>query len=125
MLCIQRKDVLLRILATFFAALLVGCSQSVSWPSAGVYSGYYSFGFETSRFTPTNSQEKWWLSGTHPCPDLAHEIAPGVTPILYIEVRGELSGKGEHGHLGQYSRELTVKDVLSCRKLWPGERPYL
>jgi hypothetical protein len=115
----------LRLANLLLVALLSGCSQSMPWPSAGVYLGYYSFGFETSRFTPTNSDEKWWLSGTNPCSELAHEVAPGFTPVLYVEVRGSLSWKGKFGHLGQYSRELTVKEVLSCRKLWPGESPNL
>jgi hypothetical protein len=117
----HKAEGLPRIMATFLTVFLVGCSQPVSWPSTGVYLGYYSFGYETSRFTPANSREKWWLSGTPPCAELAHEITPGVTPIIYIEVRGELSRTGEYGHMAQYSRELTVKEVLSCRKIWPGE----
>jgi hypothetical protein len=95
------------------------------WPSTGVYLGYYSFGFETNRFTPTNSHEQWWLSGMNPCLELAREVTPGVTPVLYVEMRGALSWKGKYGHMGQYSRELTVKEVLTCRKLRRGESPNL
>jgi hypothetical protein len=111
--------------AILFAALLGGCSQSVSWPTSGVYLGYYNFGFETSRFSPTNSHEQWWLSGKDPCPALEHEVERGVTPALYIEVRATLSPTGKYGHMGQFSRELTVKEVLTCRKLWLGEGPNL
>jgi hypothetical protein len=109
------------------AALLASCTQSSSWPSSGIYSGYYTYGFEVSRFVPKGTKEKWWLSGKVPCqPQYTKETvarAPRVTPMLYIEVRGTLSPEGHHGHLGAYSRELIAQEVLVCRWLSPGETP--
>lgn len=85
------------------------------------FSGYYAYGFEESRFAPLGKKERWWLDKLPPCVEPADKVSGG-TPILYIEVVGNLSSVGSFGHLGKYSRELVVKSFLVCRKLNPGER---
>jgi hypothetical protein len=104
--------------------LLASCSRSPDWPPSGVYSGYYTFGFEVSSFVPTNTKETWWLSGASPCRSLSDAARgkSGENPVIYLEIRGTLSRKGRYGHLGAYPRELNVQKVLTCRKLWPDER---
>lgn len=89
-----------------------------------IFSGYYAYGFEESRFSPVGSKERWWLDKLPPCVEQA-EKASGGTPILFVEVVGKLSSVGKFGHLGKYPRELVVKQYLSCRKLSPGERSGL
>jgi hypothetical protein len=105
--------------------LTAGCTRSISWPSSGVYTGYYTHGYEPSRFVPANTKEKWSLAGAFPCRELFTSDGRVVrldNPAIYIETRGTLSPNGKYGHLGAYSRELTVSEVLTCRKLWSGER---
>jgi hypothetical protein len=97
------------------------------WPSSGVYAGYYTGGYEVSEFVPSGTKEKWSLKGVVPCIPryTADNVAnaPKSPPVRYIAVRGTLSTEGEHGHLGAYSRELTVQEFLECRDLSADERP--
>jgi hypothetical protein len=44
-----------------------------------------------------------------------------TTPCSLV-VRGQLSGWGLHGHLGAYTRELSVTEVLEQRNLNPDEK---
>jgi hypothetical protein len=114
-------------LSAFLLGSLVACSASAPWPSSGVYAGYYTHGYEVSEFVPSGTKEKWWLAGALPCiPQYTKDnvaTAPKENPVRYIAVRGTLSAKGEHGHLGAYSRELTVQQVLECRELSADESP--
>jgi len=110
--------------------LLSGCLTACipPWSQSGTYAGYYTYGYEVSHFTRKGSKDKWWLAGSRP-PCLTEYTKETVmnaskeTPILYVEVRGELSAIGMHGHLGAYSRELKVNEVIVCRKLLADERP--
>lgn len=108
---------------------LAGCRAPASapWPTSGVYSGYYTYGYELSEFVPSGTSERWSLAGAVPC--IPHytkdtvENAAHDSHVRYIAVRGTLSTEGKHGHLGAYSRELTAREFLECRELLPGERP--
>jgi hypothetical protein len=112
-------------IAILLAVLLAfGCASSGPWPASGVFTGYYEYGFEESRFVPAGTKENWWLSGSVPCKEVSAKADPfGPTPILYLEVRGTLSSEGKYGHLDAYTRELTAQEFLTCRKLLPNERP--
>jgi hypothetical protein len=114
-------------LVLVFLALMAGCANSTQWPASGVYSGYYTYGFEVSRFMPAGTKEKWWLTGDVPCrPQYTKETVAGLintTPILYVEVRGTLSAKGSYGHQDAYSRELKAENFSVCRTLLPNEHP--
>jgi hypothetical protein len=116
-------------LTPLLLACLAGCGAPVAapWPTSGVYSGYYTYGYELSEFVPSGTSERWWLTGAVPCrPYYTKDtVANAVydSRVRYIAVRGTLSGVGRHGHLGAYSRELTAQQFLECRELLPGERP--
>jgi hypothetical protein len=92
---------------------------------ASAYSGYFAYGFELSYLLPEGKKEKWWLSGATPCPEIQTQFPPSGpdTPILFVVVRGSLSGKGTYGHLGKYSRELMATEVVSCREIRSNEHP--
>jgi hypothetical protein len=102
---------------------MAGCSGETAEPVRD-YSGYYRTGFEASSFHPDGLDERWWLIGQVPCRGLniRHDI-DGFPSAgwVYLSVRGTVSDKGRHGHLGAYDRKLSVRRVISCRSLLPGE----
>jgi hypothetical protein len=110
--------------ALIFVALanLAACARSSTWPLSGVYKGYYTFGYELTEFVPAGTSEKWSLTGRPPC---APAYGPDASHTRYVVVRGTLSTEGRHGHLGQYSRELTAQEFLERRELSPDEHPKL
>ena len=94
----------------------VGCArEQAPLPEQGVYAGYYLRGFEVSSFRPQGSADEWWVSWVNP------EAMPHQQ-IGYIAVRGSVTNVGRHGHLGGYSRELTVAEVIEFRPLSEAER---
>lgn len=108
-------------LALFF---LVSCSGQTERQHEGTFSGVYRSAFEASLFVPKGTKEMWWLKGNVPCEGPPSSIrAPG--PLLFVEVRASLSGKGSFGHLGRYVREITPSEFLVCRPATPDEWKYL
>jgi hypothetical protein len=116
-----------RIIAPAFLSLviasLLGCAapqlatETVTWEPVRIYSGSYKPGWELSDFTPRGSTETWWLSGNLQRID---RLAEGYHPHgihFFITVEGQLSSPGHYGHLGAYSRELRVIQVISVRQL--------
>ncbi len=88
-----------------------------------VYQGRYVVGFETSWFTQCGTDERWWV------PDDLSEVTrfiaqspkqaspPGWDNArLFLKVRAIPSATGNFGHLGKYSRELNVLEVLEVRE---------
>lgn len=84
--------------------------------------GSYSAGFETSAFVACDHPARisaWWISfapgSTTPALDSIHhelEASGGERRArLYIEGHGTVSAAGQHGHLGEYSRRVTVDSV--------------
>jgi hypothetical protein len=99
------------------AFILLGCaSTEPANPHSGLFRGHYTHNFEVQRFQPCSSSERWWVSG---------DVRPLLAPLregsgwrsgtVYVEVRGDLSGIGQYGHLGAYSRELVVHEVVTTR----------
>jgi hypothetical protein len=91
--------------------------------ATGVYSGRLIDGFETRAFTLCGGNEKWWLSGeTTAVQEFIRAHQATVHPDgrgnarLYVSVRGTPSATGNHGHLGQYPRELVAVEVLEVRE---------
>lgn len=98
---------------------LVACSQPGAVPAAQTYAGCYFSGEEQSEFRPRGTQEMWWLRG-----DLGEALGPSAIPApgqfmrgrsVFLVVQGQLSGQGHYGHMGQYTRTLTVLRVVSAR----------
>jgi len=111
-------------LSAIVSPILVACFLSscatnpAQWPSSGVYRGTAPFGFEHSDFTPDDSREKWWLSGTavNEITDRMGGTGPTLHNPVHVVLEGVLSERGHHGHLGQYRRELRVVRVLEAKQ---------
>jgi hypothetical protein len=108
-------------LAALLSIPLVACSGSDSWPHQGGFSGTYGYGFEQSDFTPSGTNERWWLAGAVPCKQDGK--AANSSPVLYLEFKAHLTPPGRYGHLGQYSREVTPTEFVVCRVAAPRELP--
>ena len=94
---------------------------TTSTPDTAVeLSGHMVIGFETARFVPCGDSadpgdtEGYWISAD-PGVELydAYHNATGedYTPA-FLHFRGRLSPPGEYGHLGGYTREVTVTEII-------------
>ena len=96
--------------------LVWGCRDPFALPD-GSFQGHYSAGFEVSAFRPCGADESWWTSGDlQPVFDAMPDSVPVGYGTVFVHWRGDLSGKGQYGHLGSYERELTVTQVLEARE---------
>ena len=108
-----------RLLVCPFALLplLAGCS--LLGAEEGTFEGLVAYGFEMSGFTPCDREEDWWVTG--PASGELFERYTGVVEPgseyapAYARVRGEISRRGEYGHVGAYDREIEVLEVLEVR----------
>lgn len=76
-----------------------------------IFSGRYITAFEVSWFVPDGSGDPWWASGALP----ARKASNSYEECIYqVVVRGQLSEKGHHGHMGMCERELIVEEVISA-----------
>ncbi len=86
-------------------------------PQPELHQGFFGYGFETSSFRPCNANEAWWVQGEGDIMQglLAQydAVAPQPYGEVYVELRGTLSEPGTYGHLGAYTREFTVTEVVS------------
>ncbi len=89
----------------------------------GVYSGEWVTGFETSLFTPCGTNYRWWMDGAaFEAEGQFFREHPHADPrALWVSVRGTPSATGPNGHLGQYSRKLTAREVLELREYRRGD----
>lgn len=94
-----------------------GASTPVPTTQGEIYQGLHTVRFEESSLAPCHSDDRWWMSGgvveiwkfvdTHP------EIKTGAIGFdVFVRVRGKLSPQGRYGHMGAYSRQLEVQQVL-------------
>ena len=97
-----------------------------------VYRGIYSLGFESSNFTPSGSQESWWVSGESPANHAVMEAALAAedrrlghsshaTRQVFVVWRGRPSHRGRYGHMGASERAFHVTEVLSVRPVQVGD----
>jgi len=113
----KKLFVLFLILSFALASCNIKSTQKVK-----IYKGYYWYNFEESRFSRLCRTELWWMT------ESMDEVIPfilkhinnpktqkSVLPI-YLEVKAKVSSKGKWGHLGSYSREITVIEVLFFSK---------
>lgn len=112
-------------IATLAPALLslAACSQPSPVPATQTYAGCYFSGEEQSEFRPRGTQALWWLRG-----DLGEALGRSAVPApgpfrrgrsVFLVVEGQLSGPGHYGHMGQYTRTLTVQRVVTARAPTP------
>ena len=100
------------------AAALMRERNTVLWPKTGMFAGYFRHGWETSDFRPAGTKERWWLEGA--LTKLSGSC--GISAPCYLVVRGNLSGLGRHGHLGDSNRELEVTEIIEQRPLNSDEK---
>jgi hypothetical protein len=93
---------------------------------AGEFQGHFTAGFEVSSFVPCGSPaapgygQGYWLSADADVnfyQQYDQAIAglnppPGGYTTVYVRFKGELSPPGSYGHLGAYSHEILVTDLL-------------
>ena len=90
-------------------------------PSDTIKGRYYS-GFESSTFTPCNSNESWWTyGGNSQLFSIYGSIASDTEPSVFIQVKGDVSDIGFFGHLGLYDREINVTELFYMKKFQDGD----
>ena len=78
----------------------------------GRYTGHFEFDFEKQVFRPCGSRERWWAWG------MPAELQKSWGQRTFVVVEGELSPRGEYGHMGRYARQIRVTRVV---RMEPGE----
>ncbi|MCC7164726.1 MAG: hypothetical protein IT331_19680 [Anaerolineae bacterium] len=91
-----------------------------------LFEGFYSFGFETSAFTPCGVKEHWWVGPAND--EVGQELvrareaaASGKEGAVYARLRGKITPEGSYGHLGFYAREFTVSEIVDLRAQQAGD----
>ena len=111
-----------------------GCDTRVVRRVAGVFSGHYTSGFESSSFVPCRADE-WFLPSDSlqadhdrrawvvwPKPEERQRLAwPEVprgasrNPRYFVRLRGTVVGPGHYGHFGVSAFQLEVDTLLEVR----------
>ena len=94
------------------AAVDTTISVPVPAVSTGRYTGHFEFDFEKQVFRPCGRREEWWAWG------MPADLQKTWGQRTFVTVEGELSGRGEFGHMGRYRRQIRVTAVLAQE---PGE----
>ncbi len=99
----------------FFTILIIifgNVAQSKSDDqSFKTYEGTYYHGFEQSYFILDNGKEKWWLIDQSW--NLNRRLQTTENRKVKIKFRGTLSKPGKFGHMGMYTRQVLVKELIS------------
>jgi hypothetical protein len=92
--------------------------------TTGEFRGHYTSGFEVASFVPCSDSQigndagPWWMGSTAESGfyDQYLDVIGGPSAPEYVTVfvvwRGAVSPPGEYGHLGAYTREATVQEVI-------------
>lgn len=90
-----------------------------------LFEGFPGFGFETSAFTPCGVKEHWWVTSANDevGEELtrAYDAASTQNRPVYARLRGKITPKGSYGHLGMYTREFTVSEIVDLRAKQAGD----
>ena len=107
-------------LVASIAAAFAGCALgtgSAPPPPDGIYRGIFEKRFEVSSLQPCGSSERWWVTGrVEPLIAAVTSSRGFVGGTVYVELRGRVSSRGRHGHLGGYPHEFIVDRVLLARR---------
>lgn len=113
-----------------------GCSTVVDvWPLGGsdTYEGAYAWGFEVNSFTPcpehkSDPAEQWWVIASESRNDVFedlldryHESVSNDYQRAYVRLKGHPGKRGSYGHMGAYTREFDLREVLEVRPLGPND----
>lgn len=100
---------------TFLAAS--GCISAISGPDTRRLSGFYTWGFEVSAFQECGNDESWWVGMDAGLGQRHREIGTRQYQPIFVVVDGEVSGRGQYGHLGAYDRQIDVTHLLEAREV--------
>jgi hypothetical protein len=92
--------------------------------AVSTYAGLYAQGFETMAFRPCDREASWWVAETGDLSARYHEVAARAYDPVYAVVKGTVGPEGHYGHMGAYTRELRVTEVVEVRRPSPGECGY-
>jgi hypothetical protein len=92
---------------------LAACVSDATGLAADRFTGYYSQGFEVDAFRPCDSDERWWVTEGADLRTRYAALSPEPYEEVFVEVRGHAGPPGKYGHLGAYSRELAVDEVVT------------
>ena len=96
--------------------LLLGACAAVTDPAAERYEGVYTSGFEVNGFQPCGSKDSWWVTEGDLHTRYKAVATQDYEPV-YVEVAADVGPTGKFGHMGAYTREIAVKDVIVMRPL--------
>ncbi len=90
--------------------------------------GIYVSGFEASALHPCDEPgEQWWMGMNAEFSerysamiDPATESRGSRGPYVLVRVEGDKTELGQYGHLGAYSREFTVTDLVYMHRIDTG-----
>jgi hypothetical protein len=74
--------------------------------------GIYRHGWEVQSFRPSGSRENWWVANGADLRPRAERAGLDPDGPLLLELRASVSPPGRFGHLGGYSRQIGVEEVL-------------
>jgi len=115
-------------------AVLLSISIVVLWQTSKgkenqTLQGIYLMAFERSDFYPNvevcpPSGTRYWLDPAS-IPNLRAQLATLTVDqahalayqAVYLRFVGDISNRGQYGHLGQYWREVQVKRILEIKKI--------
>lgn len=103
--------------------LAVVVVSGIFWFAHGraVHAGHVRHGFEQSVFVPCGGSEVW-VNDRVGLWDRYEEIVPVTGEWAFVRIRGAMSlWPGRHGHLGNYTRQVTVTEVLEMRSGRPSD----
>jgi hypothetical protein len=93
--------------------LLSACVSSATGVADEQFAGHYSQGFEVDAFRPCGSEERWWVTEGTELRSRYAALSPKQYEEVYVEIRGHAGPSGRYGHLGAYTRELAVGEVIT------------
>jgi hypothetical protein len=77
------------------------------------FRGTYIVGDERNAFEPCGKTEAWWIDFSPAAQQKMKENKITGWGNWPMRVRGTLSPEGRYGHLGMYSRQLHVEQVIA------------
>jgi len=115
------RDMDMKRLSICLAFPLMACTST---PTPDTYSGYYRQGFEQSDFYTSNGEGPIWLDGTEAVfTQLQDYLVPkqgrGSFITVKMTVEGQISEKGEFGHIGRYPKQLYATRIVKIESISP------
>lgn len=94
---------------------LSACATSRATGPLEEFRGYYEHGFEVESFRRCGSAEAWWVVQPDELFRRSREFTTAQYQPVFAVVRGYTGPEGRYGHMGVYTRQLTVVEVVDVR----------